>query len=728
MQIKRLAATFGRLENESLDLEPGLNVIEAPNEAGKSTWTALLRVMFYGLNTRDRSPGADKRRYQPWSGSAMNGAMDLSLPQGEVTITRRTARANSPMGAFSAVYTGTASPVDFLTAAGCGETLLGVPQDVFERSAYIRQSGLAVDQSAALERRIASLITTGEEDTSFTDAAGRLKKQLNARRHNKTGRIPQLEQAMAELRTAAEELDGLVQSVNRDLAEQDELQAQMEEIRGLMARHDGADLTDEYRTVESLRLDVASAHDRVKTLESGSRGLPDRLELETLQGRINALVSVDRAVAESKSRLELAVRAFRTAEAAMEAHPMAGKDPSQAASIPLNAPPRPKASPLFLVLALAAGLLTGGALAWFTRIWPAAVGGGLALFAAALLLLFIPLRRRQTEWDQDYAELARQRREAVDAYTELYDKAAQARTVCQGAQAAYEAVEATAKANLDQILSQVRAFRPMVRDLADARAAMDEAFVRCGELEQARRKEDEARLRWQTRRDEAPPPPAEPVERPQESREELLRRQADTVDRLSALRRRIHTTQGRIQALGDPEDLRSQLRRMEEQYAFLQKEYDAIALATEVLFVASSSLQTRFSPDLGSRAAAIFTKLTKGKYNKVLLDQDLRPSAQETGQFVAHDVPFLSQGAADQLYLAVRLAICDMVLPADRACPVLLDDALVNFDDQRMAAALDYLLELSERRQVLLFTCQRREGEYLRWACPDRFHCVRLQG
>ena len=728
MQIKRLAATFGRLENESLDLEPGLNVIEAPNEAGKSTWTALLRVMLYGLNTRDRSPGADKRRYQPWSGSAMNGAMDLSLPQGEVTITRRTARANSPMGAFSAVYTDTASPVDFLTAAGCGETLLGVPQDVFERSAYIRQSGLAVDQSAALERRIASLITTGEEDTSFTDAAGRLKKQLNARRHNKTGRIPQLEQAMAELRTAAEELDGLVQSVNRDLAEQDRLQAQMEEIRGLMARHDGADLTDEYRTVESLRLDVASAHDRVKTLESGSRGLPDRLELETLQGRINALASVDRAVAESKSRLELAVRAFRTAEAAMEAHPMAGKDPSQAASIPLNAPPRPKASPLFLVLALAAGLLTGGALAWFTRIWPAAVGGGLTLFAAALLLLFLPLRRRQAEWDQDYAELARQRREAVEAYTELYDKAAQARTVCQGAQAAYEAVEATAKANLDQILSQVRAFRPMVRDLADARAAMDEAFVRCGELEQARRREDEARLRWQTRRDEAPPPPAEPVERPQESREELLRRQADTVDQLSALRRRIHTTQGRIQALGDPEDLRSQLRRMEEQYASLQREYDAIALAMEVLFVASSSLQTRFSPDLGSRAAAIFTKLTKGKYNKVLLDQDLRPSAQETGQFVAHDVPFLSQGAADQLYLAVRLAICDMVLPADRACPVLLDDALVNFDDQRMAAALDYLLELSERRQVLLFTCQRREGEYLRWACPDRFHCVSLQG
>ena len=73
MQIKRLSATFGKLEQEQLNLGPGLNVIEAPNEAGKSTWTAFLRVMLYGLNTRDRSAGADKRRYLPWSGSAMEG-------------------------------------------------------------------------------------------------------------------------------------------------------------------------------------------------------------------------------------------------------------------------------------------------------------------------------------------------------------------------------------------------------------------------------------------------------------------------------------------------------------------------------------------------------------------------------------------------------------------------------------------------------------------------------
>ena len=66
MRIHQLAATFGRLENKTLDLGPGLNIIEAPNEGGKSTWTALLRVMFYGLNTRDRSGNISPGAVAPW--------------------------------------------------------------------------------------------------------------------------------------------------------------------------------------------------------------------------------------------------------------------------------------------------------------------------------------------------------------------------------------------------------------------------------------------------------------------------------------------------------------------------------------------------------------------------------------------------------------------------------------------------------------------------------------
>ena len=57
MELKRLKASFGRLEGAELTLHSGLNVIEAPNESGKSTWCAFLRSMLYGVSTSDRARG-----------------------------------------------------------------------------------------------------------------------------------------------------------------------------------------------------------------------------------------------------------------------------------------------------------------------------------------------------------------------------------------------------------------------------------------------------------------------------------------------------------------------------------------------------------------------------------------------------------------------------------------------------------------------------------------------
>ena len=145
----------------------------------------------------------------------------------------------------------------------------------------------------------------------------------------------------------------------------------------------------------------------------------------------------------------------------------------------------------------------------------------------------------------------------------------------------------------------------------------------------------------------------------------------------------------------------------------MQDEYDAIALAMDALERANTTLQNRFSPALGERAAELFGALTGDKYNKVLLDRAFHALVGEDGASVSRDAALLSQGAADQLYLAVRLAICDLVLPAEKNIPLVLDDALINFDDTRCAAALELLLRESETRQIILLTCQHREAAYL---------------
>ena len=100
MRIYQMCATFGKLEHETLTLEPGLNVITAPNEWGKSTWCAFLMAMFYGLDTRAKTTKtnlADKERYAPWSGSLMAGRIDLNWNGRDITI-ERTTRRRIPMG------------------------------------------------------------------------------------------------------------------------------------------------------------------------------------------------------------------------------------------------------------------------------------------------------------------------------------------------------------------------------------------------------------------------------------------------------------------------------------------------------------------------------------------------------------------------------------------------------------------------------------------------------
>ena len=93
MQIREMNATFGKLKNDTLSLKSGLNCIYAPNESGKSTWSHFLRVMLYGINTRDRGAMADKNRFAPWAGWAMSGRMDLITDDGAaITLRRDTAR------------------------------------------------------------------------------------------------------------------------------------------------------------------------------------------------------------------------------------------------------------------------------------------------------------------------------------------------------------------------------------------------------------------------------------------------------------------------------------------------------------------------------------------------------------------------------------------------------------------------------------------------------------
>lgn len=122
MILCSMTATFGKLDGETLSFSPGLNLITAPNEWGKSTWCAFLLAMLYGIDTRQRARQGqlpDKERYKPWSGKPMEGSMEVLWQNRRITIQRQT-KGRVPMGHFRAFETETGFPVPELTADRCG--------------------------------------------------------------------------------------------------------------------------------------------------------------------------------------------------------------------------------------------------------------------------------------------------------------------------------------------------------------------------------------------------------------------------------------------------------------------------------------------------------------------------------------------------------------------------------------------------------------------------------
>ena len=715
MDILRLSATFGRLEQRELTLSPGLNVLYAPNESGKSTWGAFIRTMLYGLSTRERGPLADKNRFAPWSGAAMQGRMDVSAAEGDYTLLRQTKRAASPMGEFSCTYAGTATPVAGVTAQNAGEVLLGVPREVFERSAFIGQNALAVEQDAELERRIAALITTGEEDTSYSQSYERLKKQLNRRKHNKTGLIPALEREIDDLHLTLRELNALEAQARQSQAALDGLERRDAELQRQAAQWQALErqaLAEDYGRAAQ---NADEAARRASLLEDTCAGLPDGQTLTLLEGQAAAVQADLDTLAEQRRAAQTAERSAAEAKEALAAHPLYPADEAALrqradAIVPQKAP-----SPLLTVFT--AGLIIiSGVLAFLFRTdaLPFWIFTAMAVLGIVTTAFAVKFRRQAIVERQKFAEKQRAALESQMAeYLPLRAQEARLQAEARRLADIADGAEESCRRRLAALTAQVRRFEPGVQDLGGAQVALAAARRRQAELAAARQQAREAALYRDALQKPEQSAAGASLTVPTLSKEDTAAALSDTLAQLATERSRFDTLTGRIRSLDRSSDLQDQLAQKQEQLSALREEYDAIVLAMEALEQANTTLQNRFSPALGARAAEIFSAITAGRYDRVLLSRDFSLSAEPAGDPVGRSIRLLSQGAADQLYLAVRLAICDMVLPAEKRVPLILDDALVSFDDDRLRAALDYLLAESEKRQILLFSCQKREMDYL---------------
>lgn len=668
MQLLHANATYGKLDQARLDLQPGLNVICAPNEGGKSTWCRFLLAMFYGLNTRQRGDLADKNRFQPWSGSLMQGKLELSVGDKELTLSRRTQRPDAPLGVFSCTYSGTDTPVPGLDAARCGETLLGVPQSVYQRCAFIPSGSLAIDADADLERRISALISTGDEKISFSQVESRLKKQLRQRKYNRSGSIPLLEAEIAGLRAAQQEaqtLTGQLENLQQQLSQAREDQARRRQAR------------------------LQAAQEALREKERCLQALPDSSDLQRINQQLGAVRSLGDQVQQAQEAVSRQESAIEDQLQELNRNPLHPMTKAQLeAQLQIQPPAPPQVAQLLISLALG---LCGGGFLWYEIdrpqvLWLCLACAVTALAAGNFLRLLIRRIRLQQSRRR---ELSRQEelRKLAESYLPALEELEAQRALLRQKQQILSEGDRRLRTQLSDLLSQVSRWDDSVQSAGDIRR-----FVR--ETAQNRDRLAQELHQAQT---------------------QLLQAQmSDADDTVTHLQQQIAQVQGRLDAGRDAQALGDQISRLEEELVRQQAEYDALRLSLDALQAANTTLQNRFSPELGRRAAEIFADMTGSTWSHILLDREFHLSAESGSDPTRRSVQLLSAGTADQLYLAVRLAICEMILPPEQNPPLILDDALLTFDDARLSTTLDYLTRLGAQRQILLFTCQGREASLLR--------------
>ena len=168
-----------------------------------------------------------------------------------------------------------------------------------------------------------------------------------------------------------------------------------------------------------------------------------------------------------------------------------------------------------------------------------------------------------------------------------------------------------------------------------------------------------------------------------------------------------------IEKASEAEGLRAKLRGLVERWA-------ALVFAQTLLAEAIGRFEQEHQPALLHDVESLFSKMTAGRYTKVhrrLDEEGTLVVEQQDGQ--NKEPSQLSRGTREQLYLAMRLAYIRRYCNENEPLPLVMDDVLVNFDEERAKSTLAVLSDMSSIVQIVLLTCHQSTERLVLDNVPD---------
>ncbi len=150
----------------------------------------------------------------------------------------------------------------------------------------------------------------------------------------------------------------------------------------------------------------------------------------------------------------------------------------------------------------------------------------------------------------------------------------------------------------------------------------------------------------------------------------------------------------------------------------LVERYAVLAMSMTMIQRTKRVMEEERQPAVIREASRFMALLSEGKYRRIAVPEGEQTIWLEQADGRLIDSQFLSRGTAEQLYLAMRFALADEASGAVEL-PMILDDLFVNFDRNRLEAAIQVIAELSGRRQIIMLTCHEHVRDLMIGSLPN---------
>lgn len=763
MYIKKIhIESFGAISGRDITIPDGADVpviIEGANESGKSTVAAFIKFVLYGFSGKDGdSPDKmpEKKKYMSFSGSPAGGYIVFSDGKKDYRVERSTAEGGEK--AKGAAIFDVQSGLRVLNDTVPGYSLLGVDEETYESTVYLRQLGDSRVDGEAAGRSIENILFSGNEKTDTAKAqrildsarrelklrrgSGGLLDRLTADRDDTDRRLT----AAREANINIFELEEKLIKATKSREEREKEFEKVKKLKKVLALREKLAITERVRTdemelekAENMRNKFLASRDFIPDAEY-RYGLTDKLLQLNAEKKKNESAREDaRRLGEESAAANVPEQLRRVREAGgcdslRERHTAAC---ARVKKLRTGLFAALLAAVLFAILAVILGSAGGGST--LPALLYACAG---ACVAAAALLFAFSCRSSKRAADIRTAVGAG----SIQEFEQTLDGVSAGEKAAENALHSAEMAAARERLCADNIAEIEREVNKMLerggfeitgdagRDAQRAADASQELIAehnRCdaclAEKKATAAADRKAALGIDREAVESELAslgigPHETIDAAKTDASYHFIESKLGPEREKESKVREELVWQRAQS-DDPVALEGRLYELETEIEAAEKRLAAYELAGEAIGQAALSLRGEVSPQLAAYAGEMMGKLTDGRHRTIFIDNALGLSYEQDGYSRA--AAYFSAGTRDLAYFSLRLALINLLYSGKRP-PLIFDESFAHQDNKRTENMLSCLCSLarSDGQQSLIFTCHGREAELLERAGLEYLHII----